>query len=217
DMRPPPPPPAPVLNFAGWYVGASVGWAESRTSTSQSLFQPGCAGGGGGGPGCALQLASVNSIAPSLRGNSGIGTLQGGVNWRFGYLVAGVEGDISYWELSPSTVNSVTWVAGGTKTVTSTQSITADYIATLRGRIGFVPIESLLIYATGGWAVTDLLFSNAVTIFNAGPGGIALGANAAYTASSSQRTGSVIGGGFEYAWTREWTVRVDYQHLRFNN
>src|SRR5690242_10018926 len=108
DMNPPPAQPAPALNFAGWYVGASVGWAQSRTTSSQSLFQPGCAGGGGGGPGCALQLASINSIAPEYRGRSGIGTLQGGFNWRFGYLVAGVEGDISYVELTPSAINSVT-------------------------------------------------------------------------------------------------------------
>jgi opacity protein-like surface antigen len=41
--------------------------------------------------------------------------------------------------------------------------------------------------------------------------------HATYSASSSNRFGSVVGGGFEYAWSPGTTLKVEYQHLRFDN
>jgi outer membrane immunogenic protein len=66
-----------------------------------------------------------------------------------------------------------------------------------------------LVYITGGLAVTqikgDFLFTDTF-------------ATARESASiSATKAGWALGGGFEYAWSGPWSVKVEYLHLDFGS
>ena len=165
-----------------------------------------------------LQQAAVNSISPDLDNWSFTGGAQVGYNLRFGMFVLGLEADINYLDFDLSESTSVSWTAtNSTKVVTSREKVASDYVATLRSRIGFVARGNLLLYGTGGLALSDQEFSNHSTIVNLGPGGPHTGLNARYRTSSSEDVGYVVGGGLEYAFTRSMTLKAEYQHLEFDN
>lgn len=204
-------------NWSGWYAGVSIGWSHGSTSTQQRLTQPGCAGGGGGGAGCALQQAGVDSVAPNVTSDNITFGAQGGYNKRFNQFLFGVEADLNYVGLTRTSTVSATWVAGGTKTITTADSVNSNVVFTLRPRVGYIPTEAVLLYLTGGLALSDQKFTNNSNIFNAGPGGISPGFNAIYSSSASNAVGYVVGGGVEYLWSPSMTIKGEYQHLEFSN
>ena len=74
-----------------------------------------------------------------------------------------------------------------------------DWFGTVRGRVGYA-WDRTLIYATGGFAygnVEDRYFDPVVGT----------------TSSSSTRTGWTVGGGAEYAFTDNWTVKGEYLYV----
>ncbi len=71
--------------------------------------------------------------------------------------------------------------------------------------------NSLLVYATGGLAVTDLKASNSYTDTFAGPPG--WGAWAA----SATKTGWTVGGGAEWAVSKNWSVKAEYLYVDFGS
>ena len=203
---------AEPYSWTGWYGGGSIGWSHSNTTTSQSLSQPNCGGGG-----CPTQLSAVNSIAPDLTSDNVTGGVQAGYNWRFGQFIAGVEADFNYVGMNKTTTTSVTYAPGGgaTKTVTATQASQSNVVGTFRPRVGYLPAPNWLVYVTGGLAVTDFNYSNNVSIVAVGGG--APGTQATFSSSSKPNIGYVLGGGFEYAWSNKMTVKAEYQHLQFNS
>jgi len=166
-----------------------------------------------------LQQVSVDSIAPNLKSGRFTGGVQAGYNWQYGFFVLGIEADINYVNLGRTETTPVSWLpnfSGSVRTVTTTASVDSNYVATLRPRIGIVGPYNTLFYATGGFALSDLKYSNDTVITNFGEGGIAQGALATYNATSSNKFGYVVGGGFEYAWSPHATIKAEYQHLRFD-
>jgi outer membrane immunogenic protein len=82
-------------------------------------------------------------------------------------------------------------------------TVNADWLYTLRGRIG-IPVNNLLFFATGGLAISDVKITSAFTDVN--------GANA--TGSSSvTKTGYTVGGGAEWMVTNRWTVKAEYLYV----
>jgi outer membrane immunogenic protein len=83
-----------------------------------------------------------------------------------------------------------------------------DWLGTVRGRLGWSPIERLLIYGTGGLAFGQSQAAFSVVSPNAGPPLFAF-------VSSSASVGWAAGGGIEYAlpanWSN-WSVKVEYLH-----
>src|SRR3954453_18962233 len=82
--------------------------------------------------------AEATSDPLAIKGGFAGGTL--GYNWQFGTIVAGIEADGAWADIS----NSVT-VAG----ITSSDKVQA--LSTIRGRIG-VAFDQVLLYGTGGLA-----------------------------------------------------------------
>jgi outer membrane immunogenic protein len=76
-------------------------------------------------------------------------------------------------------------------------SINTDWLFTLRGRPGWAVVPTVLLYATGGLAVTEARISNTYTTTN-NPANTSSGASS----SSDTRTGCTIGGGAEWALPR---------------
>ncbi len=84
---------------------------------------------------------------------------------------------------------------------------------TLRGRIGVLPSERLLLYATGGLAFGHAQLSTSLTTFSgAAPDCVNLfGANNCEAGSaSSLLAGWTIGGGAEWAFARGWSAKAEY-------
>lgn len=74
--------------------------------------------------------------------------VHGGYNWHFGNMLIGVEADASHRE------TSIGFHTGGGGSAT----FDSDWSGSLRGRVGFLAGPALL-YATAGWAWSDLSFT----------------------------------------------------------
>jgi outer membrane immunogenic protein len=127
-----------------------------------------------------------------------IGGGQAGFNWQAGWFVAGIEGDFDWAANNHNNSVGVVIPGGDTIAVTSNNR----WITTLAARLG-IAYDNWLFYGKGGggwvgnngFTVTDLTT----------PGSISLGSNT--------RSGWLAGAGIEWAVTRNWTVKVEYDYL----
>src|SRR5262245_24379327 len=81
----------------------------------------------------------------------------------------------------------------------ATASYELDWFGTLRGRAGYLVDPPSLLYVTGGFAYGHL------TANFSGP--------APSISDSATRGGWVVGGGFERALHRNWTLRAEYLYM----
>lgn len=224
DLRvkaPPPPPPPAVFSWTGFYVGLNAGaaWGRSDVETSVSCdFVPGfaaayfCFPGGGQANAAAIAAAGTGSMSGS--GFTGGGQI--GYNLQSGNVVFGAEFDVEAFNLKLSRqasgaylVSVLPGLAGNTFTVTS--SLDTRWLFTARARLGLA-FDSVLVFATGGLAVTDLRASHTFSDTHVIP---AIGAGA--WSGSKTKTGWTAGGGIEWAAGRYWTVKVEYLYLNFGS
>lgn len=198
DMAVKAPRPAPVLfTWTGCYVGVNAGgaWArsdrEARLSPTATAPNP-----------LAVQNAQNYRFEPT--GFTGGGQI--GCNYQSGNFVFGIEGDIDYLGLRSSRNVTLPFPGGGTFTIAD--SISTDWMATVRPRVGYAA-NNWLFYATGGLAVTELRFSHAYAdIFNAFQ-------NAGI---SETRYGWTAGVGVEVAiGGGPWSAKLEYLHADFGS
>jgi outer membrane immunogenic protein len=203
---------APVLNapvaaapydWTGFYVGGNVGgaWANSDVTSALdpsavALFS------------LAANVAVVNALGTGPLGRDGrfTGGGQIGFNWQFApdWLV-GVEADFNSFDANLSSSRSGTTTIGG---ATLVNTVSTNWLATVRGRVG-VTFDRALLYVTGGLALTDLDYSQNFFVASAPPG----------SGSSSSKTikaGWTVGGGGEWAVTGRWTVKAEYLYVEFD-
>lgn len=193
------PAPAPLAsNWTGFYIGGDIGGAWSRNTGTWSPLPSELAFG-------AFGISGGNG------GNGFIGGFHAGYNWQFAPTwVAGIEGDWS-WTKARGSFSQV-WSAdpppgsGPVGSFTSMSS-TLDWLASVRGRLGFIVMPNLMAYATGGvaWGKFDYAGNN----FN----GVTYRTSAAI---SSTQTGYVVGGGLEWGLTNNWLLRGEYLYYRLN-
>ena len=163
----------------------------------------------------AIDNAAVSAAAsPSLRPSGFTGGGQAGYNWQTGAMVLGVEADIEAFRLRASTIGTFQFpstlpggLGGAPSFFTPASSVSTDWLSTGRGRLGWAN-DHWLLYATGGVAVTNASVNQT----------IALQVPFVWNASaSSTRVGWTVGAGFEYAMTRNWSVKGEYLYLDFGN
>jgi len=124
---------------------------------------------------------------------------QAGVNYQLSSIVLSVEGDISGTYLSSSAACPNPAFACGHN---------LDWLASLRARAGFTPFDRALVYATGGPALSDLHYT-------AVPPGVAPDV---FSGNFDNTTvGWAVGGGVEYAFTKNWSVKVEDIYYGFRN
>lgn len=148
-----------------------------------------------GGNGFSIVNAD-NALSSAMASTfSGGGNLEGamagghiGYDWRHGALLAGIEGDVMFGELK------------GLGLITSAQTVAfqADWLASVRARLGWVR-ESALIYVTGGaaWASARGTLSDT-------------GVEVASERHGYQ--GWVLGAGLDYHIDPRWSLRAEYLH-----
>ena len=133
---------------------------------------------------------------------------------QFGNTVFGIEGDVNAFSLSASRYASVsppfTNPVGQIVTVGTT--LDTDWLATIRGRLGYAVTPMTLLYVTGGGALTSLKVSNSISD-NAASLGFTTGSGGAN--HSEIKLGWTIGGGAEFALDSHWTLKAEYLYVDF--
>ena len=176
--------PAPALDFwTGPYVGGHVGYGRGRANVT---------------------LADQPPDPGPTNSTSSFGSLTGGLQMGYNYLLPsrillGIEADASF--LNSLSADDVAW-SRLTSVADSSEKI--DYMASLRGRIGYA-FPRWMIYATGGWAVSLGRFLQ----------------NPGVTDDIDKllhlHTGWAAGVGAEAVIAPRWTARLEYLYRSFGH
>jgi high affinity Mn2+ porin len=168
------------FDWAGLYVGGHVGY--SRGDAQVELIDPD---------------TSHNS-------NNRFGSLSAGLQIGYNYLLPsrlliGIEGDASF--LNYLAADDVAW---SRTTALADTAEKIDYMATVRGRLGYA-FPRWMIYATGGvaWSLGRFLQNPGVTDD--------------LDKILHRHTGWAAGAGAEIAVARNWTVKIEYLYRNFGH
>jgi outer membrane immunogenic protein len=195
--------------WCGFYVGINGGGAFSR---SQSLLYSETFGGAAFFP----AAGGFAEFGPMPSRSGGFGGGQAGINWQWGMFVAGAELDAQAARLSSSVASTIApYLGAGTSiSIATTQRI--DYFGTARGRVGIAfggPGSwggpggwggSVLVYATGGFAYAGVRDGFVMTD--------TFGFTAANVGNNG-RTGFAAGGGIEWKFLPNWSIKGEYQYI----
>ncbi len=128
-----------------------------------------------------------------------------GANYQFtpgSGIVIGVEGDIAYSDIHNRTGVGILGFGQG-----FAEAKTDGLFATARGRLGYA-FDRFLVYGTGGYAYTDASFS--LGAFDAARNPVFAGT------AKGNLDGYVVGGGVEYAFTNNMSVKAEYLYADFD-
>jgi outer membrane immunogenic protein len=207
---------APVATMApswtGFYVGVNGGYGWKDPTVTYSPNDP---------------AAVVNGTPSSVSFNTtgGLAGGQIGYNWQFEpTLLAGVEADFDWARINGSaSSNPIILASYGPGTFTASETVKS--FGTLRGRLGFIPTDSLLVFGTGGLAYGAVNRSAAMPNSLVGIGSNTVGgfgyscgtgtglANCFNGASSQTMVGWTIGAGGEYRLTNNFILKAEYLHV----
>jgi OmpA-OmpF porin, OOP family len=156
-------------DWGGFYLGANVGGGQASDKVRN--------------PATGLQTPSFNFGGPL-----GGGTV--GFNWQINpSWVIGFEGDGDASGISGSTgCPQGTYVCGASN----------GWMATARGRLGWIVMPNAMLFVTGGGAFGDVQHSVV------GPIG---------SHTDSTKTGWTVGGGIEDMFAPQWSVKVEYRYV----
>jgi len=204
--------PAPY-NWTGFYLGLNAGgaWGYSgdpltTVACSPATFASTYICTTSAADAAALAAAGTGSMSAS----GFTGGVQGGYNLQSNNAVYGVELDFESLHLRPSRSVSGTYPVGGigiSSPFTINESASTDWLFTARGRLGWA-FNTLLVYATGGVAVTDLKASNSYTDPTPAAG---------TWAASATKAGWTVGSGVEWAFSKTWTAKIEYLYVDFGS
>jgi outer membrane immunogenic protein len=194
------PPPPLLFSWTGFYIGGNAGYGWGRASTTYVA------------PGLPDGFIPPDQVAVSANGSARldptgfVGGAQIGYNWQFAPTwVLGIEADFQAFNLRGSFDGTFPIAEGNHITHTE---VSADWLFTLRGRFGYA-VDRLLIYGTGGLAVGKVNFKqiNTFTGFST---------TDSFSATDT-KTGWAIGGGVEYAFQNNWSIKAEYLYVELDN
>lgn len=188
-----------AIDWSGFYVGGLLGGTTSKAQ-AQTIV------------GVSQYLNATDARQMDRAGNNDLvqwrpaGGLLGGYGKQFGNVLVGIEASANTLFLNDERSVSELYQTAPTKRFILKQSVTADWMATLRPRLGWVE-DNWLGYVTGGVAVTQLKLDTLFTD-NAFSG---------FSQSSDTQivTGWSLGFGGEYALDANWSLRGEYLYTRF--
>ena len=170
----------PIFSWTGGYIGLQGGglWSDSNVDNLDTdLFD-----------------GDRDGFGDSF--NGGLFGVYAGYNWQTGPWVFGAEGDFNgVWNDETFTIN--------TRFGYQNVDVGTDYLASLRGRVGYA-FDRTLIFATGGVAFTQ--FSAEAGAFDED-----------FFDADQNFTGWTVGAGAEYAFTNNWIGRVEYRYYDFSD
>jgi outer membrane immunogenic protein len=149
----------------------------------------------------SVNVREIVVIQSSGRSSSAIAGVQAGCNWQSTpNWVFGVEGDFNWLNLKRS--HDFTSTSG--EDSVGSQTTKLRWLTTVRARLGYAWDRSLF-YVTGGLAGGGVK-SSASAAF--------VGGNSIFSVSTSDtRWGWTVGAGYEYAFTRTISGKLEYLHF----
>jgi outer membrane immunogenic protein len=180
----------PAATWTGFYIGGNGGYAwgdDSHVTSDVTVTLPA-------------------RLDPPFSSSGAFGGGQIGYNWQGIHhpnIVLGLEVDIQGADINGSGTATATQL-GGSSVVKADSSL--DWFGSVRGRLGY-SFGDVLVYGTGGFAFGGVKDTLSVTA--------KLGANSANSTVSddSTATGYTVGGGFEYALSRTFSLKAEYQYI----
>ena len=194
---------AHAADFKGFYIGGNVGGVNGSSDASTStIFSP----TGYFAQSSVPAIATVGAQHLSANGITGGG--QAGFNLQHGVFVFGVETDFGAMNLSDSRSTTATYPCCAPTAFTVTQSISTDWLFTVRPRLGFAA-GPIMIYGTGGMAMTNAnyqaLFTDTFATAHENGG------------KEDHLTGWTAGAGAEFKVNRRWSVKGEYLFADFGS
>src|SRR5277367_4408030 len=178
----------PVFSWTGFYIGGNLGGGWNRGNVVDSVF--------------GVNFTNGNSA-------SFLGGGQVGGNYQIGSFVIGAEADFDWFANNNNSGNGTTVPAGAAFPTGAVLRASANdrWETTLAARFGYA-WDHALFYgkAGGGWVGAG---NFAVT-------NVGTGASLAVS-NSNTNVGWLLGTGFEYAFTQNWTAKLEYDYLALNN
>lgn len=210
-------PAAPVAasySWTGFYVGANGGyaWHDSTVIFTGNDFLSNIQTCGGNLGGTCPPPVSFN-----IRG--GLGGLQAGYNWQFNpSWLLGIETDFDWADINGTGSNNFRIGGVPTNSASFVVNQKIESFGTVRARLGYLPTDRTLLYATGGFAYGHVKENVALNSTPNGGGssdgthGFICVANTSCFLGNSSRTatGWTAGAGVEYAFWNNFTLRLEY-------
>ena len=147
-----------------------------------------------------------------------------GVNYQAGPFVFGFEGDFTGMTLKGHATTAFSGTTGKTiivsATGTSAYQTTADWASTLTGRVGYT-FDRMLAYGKVGAAVEQDGDTEVSTTTTCTATDTSTTPSTTHTCSGLSRSGTATrygwtaGAGLEYAFDKNWSAFVEYDHLGF--
>lgn len=183
------------FTWNGTYLGANIGYGTNPsmldiTATSDLAL--------------TLQVNSAAPISLNLQNAGFLGGGQLGYNWQNQHIVWGAEGDLEYAHIGGA--NAVTSLLPLTTTVN--QNI--RWLGSIRGRIGTLASENMLVYVTTGpvWGGITLAFDQRNLTASCASSPVCVS-----TTQHSTELGWTIGGGIEYAVASRMSLKAEYAYV----
>jgi outer membrane immunogenic protein len=184
-------PPVPMFSWTGGYVGVNGGgaWGQTDHTVSASII---------GSP-------AVTTGNFDVDGGLAGGTV--GYSYQIGQWVLGLESDLDWANIegTNSTPIAVRGVAGNVAVTSRLQ-----WLDTTRARLGWA-FGHVMLYGTGGAAYGGLTATTTAS-------GAGLGTAATATRADTQtRFGYAAGAGLEWAFTDNFTLKVEYLYVNLGS
>ena len=209
DLAPAPPPPIPTAyDWTGLYIGAHVGgsWEKTEFSdpSSYNIYNLTT-----GAPPTPVFLSGPTPLSMST--SSFVGGLQAGANVQVGKLVLGTEYEYSWTSMKGSMNGALPPLPGSIFTGSETFGFRTQWIATATTRLG-VARDTWMLYGKAGAAWTGGNYT-----LSSADGGVGAGTLVGGFSGNAQdtRTGWTLGTGIEWAFARNFTVKLEYDFIDF--
>jgi outer membrane immunogenic protein len=193
-LKAPPAPVAPAWSWTGFYVGVNGGYGWNNSTGNKFCIN---LVGVLNGVGCDSPNTGV------VRPRGGFAGGQAGYNWQVNSLVLGVETDIQWSDIKRSS-SVIDLCCSGAAVPAGTLSATSklDWFGTFRGRLGVLATPKALLYVTGG-LIYGHETTSALLTFTPPP------TNFFPNSASTTRAGGTVGAGLEYAFTPNFSGKVE--------
>lgn len=182
--------PAPVVadtfSWTGGYIGLNAGYAGGKFKHpfAAQFYDAG-------------DWFDIATGSAKITSSGFIGGVQAGYNWQFDQTVVGLETDFQASGLKGEVSGSLT---NGFDVIGAELGTKVKWFGTTRVRLGYLPTERFMIYATGGVA-----YGKVETYGSVNFDGDVVGFS-----NSKSRVGYTVGAGAEYAINDNWTVKSEY-------
>jgi outer membrane immunogenic protein len=226
-LKAPPASAQPAPTWTGFYVGGDFGGAWADRSVNYLANDPAAAALVSGGIG----FAGEQPLFPNKFNMRGLtGGVDAGYNWQVNRSwLLGVEADFSGSNLKGTGSSTSVLGLGPTFTQTITEQQTIDWYGTVRGRLGWLPSDNVLLFATGGFAYGRVADSGNYSFSGPVPGAFDWAALPSFSmhcstgsacfvgSSASVKTGWTLGGGVEWRVWHSWSLKAEYQYVNLGS